>query len=153
VAFKIPQGGHTVVYAVTAASLTLVGAAVSTLVLETPLTQALAAAEPISPTVVRLSGDSGGATDRDTSERARLARCACDRWRRSTRNSSDLRCAVDELVISQDWVVARLNLQLPDATATMPRTPRRDVHAVEVMHLIDGHVDEDWHLASTHERR
>ena len=131
VAFKIPQGGHSVIAAVTSASLLLVGAAVSTLVIETPLTQALAA-----------SADSAGRTPPDAPQgaaeetRAKLARCACARWRRSTATAASVPCAVDELVVSQDWVVARLHVQ-----------PGR---AVEVMHLIDGHVDEDWHLASTH---
>jgi hypothetical protein len=120
VAFKIPQGGHSVIAAVTSASLLLVGAAVSTIVLETPLTQALAAPATI---------------DAATPDRVKLARCACSRWRRSTSNAPSTPCAVDELVVSQDWVVAKLSLH-----------PGR---AVEVMHLIDGHVDEDWHLAST----
>ena len=120
VAFKIPQGGHSVIAAVTSASLLLVGAAVSTIVLEMPLTQALAAPATIEPSF----------------DRAKLARCACDRWRKSTSTAADTPCAVDELVVSQDLVVARLNLH-----------PGR---AVEVMHLSDGHVDEDWHLASTH---
>jgi hypothetical protein len=120
VAFKIPQGGHSVIAAVTSASLMLVGAAVLTVVLETPLTQALAAP----------------ASNAETPDRAKLARCACNRWRKSTATAASVPCAVDELVVSQDWVVARLNLH-----------PGR---AVEVLHLIDGHVDEDWHLASTH---
>jgi hypothetical protein len=121
VAFKIPQGGHSVIAAVTSASLLLVGAAVSTLVLETPLTQALAAtarAEAAAPAA------------------AATPQGACDRWRKSTASVADAPCAVDELVVSQDLVVARLNLH--------------SGRAVEVMHLIDGHVDEDWHLASTH---
>jgi hypothetical protein len=132
VAFKIPQGGHSVIAAVTSASLLLVGAAVSTLVLEMPLTQALAAtarAETSTP---------AGAAPEGTAEatRAKLARCACDRWRKSTATAADTPCAVDELVVSRDLVVARLNLH--------------PGQAVEVMHLIDGHVDEDWHLASAH---
>ena len=122
VAFKIPQGGHSVIAAVTSASLLLVGAAVSTLVLEMPLTQALAA--PATASI------------EPTPDRVKLARCACDRWRKSTATAADTPCAVDELVVSRDLVVARLNLH--------------PGQAVEVMHLIDGHVDEDWHLASTH---
>ncbi len=161
-ALKIPQGGHSVIAAVTAASLTLVGAAGLTMVLETPLTQALAAAEPATrpPTVFR-TADAGStsSTDRDTPARARLAYCACKRWRSATPNPADVRCAVDELVISQDWVVARLNLHDADtvagsrAAADLDAAPRPDFHAVEVMHLIDGHVDEDWHLSSTHDWR
>jgi hypothetical protein len=144
VAFKIPQGGHSVVAAVTVASLLLVGAAALTLVMETPLTQALAAAP--SATAHR-----SGALERvtnDTPERARLAKCACDRWRKAATHAAGVDCAVDELVISPEWVVARLNLRTADPLAQRP-----GVHAVEVMHLIDGHVDEDWHLASTHEWR
>lgn len=138
--FKIPQGGHSVIAAVTVASLLLVGAAALTVVIETPLTQALAATPPA--TVVRVANAG------ETPERARLARCACNRWRRAS-NAASVQCAVDELVISQDWVVARLNLRPADLRST----PRTDVHAVEVMHLIDGHVDEDWPLASTHATR
>jgi hypothetical protein len=150
VALEIPQGGHSVIAAVSVASLMLVGAAGLTMVLETPLTQALAAApsnatpnealpnqatSPATrPAVVRMADDTAP-------DRAKLARCACTRWRRAAASPADVHCAVDELVISQDWVVARLNLH--DAP------PRSDFHAVEVMHLIDGHVDEDWHLAST----
>jgi hypothetical protein len=144
VTIKIPQGGHSVVAAVTAASLMLVGAAAVTMVLETPLTQALAAT-PVDaaaaasvaarPAVVTTASDTAP-------DRAKLARCACSRWRRAAATPEGVQCAVDELVISQDWVVARLNLH--DAP------PRSDFHAVEVMHLIGGHVDEDWHLASTH---
>ena len=141
---KIPQGGHSVVAAVTAASLMLVGAAAFTMVLETPLTQALAAA-PVDaaslaarPAVVKMATDTAP-------DRAKLARCACSRWRRAAATPAGVQCGVDELVISQDWVVARLNLH--DAP------PRSDFHAVEVMHLIGGHVDEDWHLASTHQWR
>jgi hypothetical protein len=140
VAFKIPQGGHSVIAAVTVASLLLVGAAGLTVVIETPLTQALAATPPA--TVVRVANTG------ETPERARLAKCACNRWRRAS-NATGVQCAVDELVISQDWVVARLNLR----NADLQSTPRSDVHAVEVMHLIDGHVDEDWPLASTHATR
>jgi hypothetical protein len=122
VAFKIPQGGHSVIAAVTSASLLLVGAAVSTIVLEMPLTQALAA--PATASI------------EPTPDRAKLAQCACNRWRKSTATAASTPCAVDELVVSRDLVVARLNLH--------------PGQAVEVMHLIDGHVDEDWHLASTH---
>lgn len=136
-AFKIPQGGHAVVAAVTVASLLLVCAAGLTVVIETPLTQALAATPPVAMR---------GAND--TPERAKLARCACDRWRKASSTTADVQCAVDELVISQDWVVARLNLHPALAAAS-----RSGVHAVEVMHLIDGHVAEDWPLASTHEWR
>jgi len=142
-AFKIPQGGHAVVAAVTVASLLLVCAAGLTLVIETPLTQALAATPPVA-----LRGTS------DSPESARLAKCDCSRWRKAASAASasaataDVQCAVDELVISQDWVVARLNLRSAPAAASRP-----GVHAVEVMHLIDGHVDEDWTLASTHEWR
>jgi hypothetical protein len=138
-AFKIPQGGHAVVAAVTVASLLLVCAAGLTVVIETPLTQALAATPPVA-----MRGTS------ETPERTRLAKCACDRWRKAApaATATDVHCAVDELVISQDWVVARLNLHPALAAASRP-----DVHAVEVMHLIDGHVDEDWPLASTHEWR
>jgi len=138
VAFKIPQGGHSVVAAVTMSSLLLVGAVGLTVVIESPLTQALAAAPAAaaSATLVRAASD--------TPERARLAQCACTRWRRAATNGAGLQCDVDELVISQDWVVAKLNLHAEDLAR-----PVAEVHAVEVMHLIDGHVDEDWHLAST----
>jgi hypothetical protein len=124
----MPQGGHSVIAAVTSASLLLVGAAAFTVVLEVPLTRALAATPQAAETPEAPSPD-----------RAKLARCACNRWRKSTSTAASVTCAVDELVVSQDWVVARLNLH-----------PGR---AVEVMHLIDGHVDEDWHLASTHSWR
>ena len=133
VAFKIPQGGHSVIAAVTSASLLLVGAAVLTLVLETPLTQALAATARAEAAAPAAAATPQGAAD---ATRAKLARCACDRWRKSTASVADAPCAVDELVVSQDLVVARLNLH--------------SGRAVEVMHLIDGHVNEDWHLASTH---
>jgi hypothetical protein len=152
VTVKIPQGGHSVVAAVTAASLMLVGAAAFTMVLETPLTQALAAtpvdaaALAARPAVVHMATDTAP-------DRAKLARCACTRWRRAAATPAGVQCAVDELVISQDWVVARLNLHdaPPGSNFHAPHdAPRSDFHAVEVMHLIGGHVDEDWHLASTH---
>jgi hypothetical protein len=164
VALKIPQGGHSVIAAVTAASLTLVGAAGLTMVLETPLTQALAAAEPLArpPAVFRMAaaGSLGSAeAEGDTPARDRLARCACNRWRSTTPDAGATRCAVDELVVSQDWVVARLDLHGTDSptaggiTSGPDASARPARHAVEVMHLIDGHVDEDWHLASTHDWR
>jgi hypothetical protein len=146
VTFKIPQGGHSVIAAVTAASLMLVGAAAFTMVLETPLTQALAAASPADslaarPAVVKMATDAAP-------DRAKLARCACARWRRAAADQATVHCAVDELVISADWAVARLDLHDPAPSAGQDARP--ELHAVEVMHLIDGHVDEDWHLASTH---
>jgi hypothetical protein len=145
VALKIPQGGHSVIAAVTAASLTLVGAAGLTVVLETPLTQALAAEPATQPIVMRMS-DSAQAAQVEKSgtepPAAKLARCACARWRRAAARA-DVRCDVDELVVSREWVVARLNLH--------DGTPHAAFHAVEVMHLIDGHIDEDWRLASNRE--
>ncbi len=130
VAFKIPQGGHSVIAAVTSASLLLVGAAASTVVLEMPLTRALVATPSEAAAGLTTTQDMTDAT------RAKLARCACDRWRESISTVASTPCAVDQLVVSQDWVVARLHPQ-----------PGR---AVEVMHLIGGHVGEDWHLACTH---
>jgi hypothetical protein len=143
---RIPQGGHSVIAAVTAASLMLVGAAAFTMVLETPLTQALAAAPADAlaarPTVAKMATDA-------SPDRAKLARCACARWKRAAADPATVHCSVDELVISADWAVARLDLH--DAPEQLGARP--DFHAVEVMHLIDGHVDEDWHLASTHQWR
>ena len=156
--FKIPQGGHSVIAAVTAASLMLIGAAAFTMVLETPLTEALAAtatADSLAtrPAVVKMATD-------QAPDRAKLARCACARWRRAAANPAEVHCAVDELVISADWAVARLDLHDPSrhdaiAPAAVGReaAARPDFHAVEVMHLIGGHVDEDWHLASTRQWR
>lgn len=76
--FKIPQGGHGVVAGVTAATLTLVGAAGLTVVLETPLTQALAAEPAVrSAPIVRRSHHAHPGAQEPV---AGLARGACDRW-------------------------------------------------------------------------
>jgi hypothetical protein len=219
VTLKIPRGGHSVIAGVTAATLTLIGAAAVTTMLETPLTQALAA-EPNggSRTILRHSHHAKPGAARSD---AGLARGACDRWlanhstaiepndgpdaalmdepsldrwalksasaslaaRSSGRAStprfadlpadlparlaqdstldphvifSDQRCRVDELVVSRDWVVARLSVRggLPGVTVSRAAdgdkaaTDGMDLAAVEVMHLTNGQIDEDWRLAA-----
>lgn len=155
---------------VTAATLTLLGAAGMTVVLETPLTQALAvealprgAAAPI----VRRSHHAHPGAAAPAGD---LARGACDRWSASHSLAiepddsprrpvagpaaarvpgvifADRTCQVDELVVSRDWVVARLTVRGEAAGDRQPLSaePRS---VVEVLHLTSGRIDEDWRLA------
>lgn len=197
--FKIPQGGHGVVAGVTAATLTLVGAAGLTVVLETPLTQALAAEPVRSAPIVRRSHHAHPGAE--AAPVAGLARGACDRWMTSHSSAiapsgapvaasplltsaaplatpdagtlsassalaasgepaassidpvfifADQKCQVDELVVSRDWVVARLTVRgAPDDRGV---TRASDTSAVEVLHLTNGQIDEDWRLANERDR-
>lgn len=185
---KIPQGGHSVVAGVTAATLTLVGAAALTVVIETPLTQALAA-EPVrnAPIIRRLHRAHPGQGHSAETD-AKLARGACDRWMTNHASAvepsaappaasamltsaslapsagspslssidpgvifADQRCQVDELVVSRDWVVARLTVR--GASADSGDVARAtDTSAVEVLHLTNGQIDEDWRLANERDR-
>jgi hypothetical protein len=197
VIFKIPQGGHGVVAGVTAATLTLVGAAGLTVVLEMPLTQALAA-EPLarSAPIVRRSHHAHPGAQAPV---AGLARGACDRWMSNHASAiapggapltvsplltsaalpaaaatatpgagagaaagpgessidpgvifADQKCQVDELVVSRDWVVARLTVR--GASDDGGVTHAADSSAVEVLHLTNGQIDEDWRLANERDR-
>lgn len=186
--FKIPQGGHGVVAGVTAATLTLVGAAGLTVVLETPLTQALAAEPVRSAPIVRRSHHAHPGAQAPV---AGLARGACDRWMTNHASAiepggaplaaspflastapppvqpgaqsgaaspsidpvfvfADQKCQVDELVVSRDWVVARLTVRgAPDDRGVARAS---DTSAVEVLHLTNGQIDEDWRLANERDR-
>jgi hypothetical protein len=208
VTLKIPQGGHSVVAGVTAATLTLVGAAALTVVLETPLTQALAAEPAVrnAPIIRRSHHAHPGAAAAPV---ATLARGACDRWMTNHASAiepggapaatpalltsaaiaptagvaslsslssvppvspvasvtpiastssldpgvifADQKCQVDELVVSRDWVVARLTVR--GASADSGDVARAaDSSAVEVLHLTNGQIDEDWRLADERDR-
>lgn len=154
---------------VTVATLTLLGAAGMTVVLETPLTQALAVEAVPRDAAAPIVGRSHHAHPGAAAPAGELARGACDRWSASHSLAiepddsphtpvagpaaahvpgvifADRTCQVDELVVSRDWVVARLTVR-GDAGDRPPLSAEyRSV--VEVLHLTNGRIDEDWRLA------